>query len=348
MRLAPILLLIVANAANAANAEEFESRYYKSVFSGDLSWTLTAAPKTASGIALKTKFNEQFLLGAEGSEIAGIEDPLVRAIVRRYQGYWREALLAPSAIESAERRHATDIARLIALDGITVGTNSLDEALALLLKRRGFGYRGGRTEPLLDLMIWRATRTEQFAVELTDTRQTVVVHFLTDFVIRGWSHFATFGRSGTGGWADRDALFCIADAYDLESEQFRNSYLRHEARHFADYRRYPELQGADLEYRGKLTELAFSKDALRLAQKFRRHSNPSSTAPHPLANWHVVQDMAETANSMCDEDAMQCLETVSNEDLQSAARHLIAGHSNRLRSLGADTVKTTIEPAPSE
>jgi hypothetical protein len=193
-------------------------------------------------------------------------------------------------------------------------------------------------------MLWRDTRTARYDVELTDSRQNVVVHFLSDFVMRGWSHFATFGRSSTGGWADRDALYCIEDAYDLASENFSNSYLRHEARHFADYERYPELQAADLEYRGKLTEIAFSTDVLRLLGTFRQHSNAASAAPHALANWHVVKDMTAATNSSCNGDMTGCLEPVSNEDLQAAARRLLVDHANKLETLGAATVTGILKP----
>lgn len=340
-----IALFLLAFVATDSIASEFESRYISSVFSGDLSWVADAEPKQASALALKAKFNERFLLRTESVEIAGLDDPVVSAIIRRYQDYWREALLLPSGIEDAERRLAADVARLIALDGFAADLDDLDSALGELFARRDFDHRGGRTPPLLDFMLWRDTRSASHDIELTDTSQEVIVHYLSDFIVRGWSHFATFDRSGTGGWADRDSLYCISDAYDLDSEDFKNSYLRHEARHFADYARYPKLHGADLEYRGKLTELAFSTDALRLVHKFHRHGNGTSDAPHPLANWHVVQDIASTVSPTCAHDALECAKSVSNRDLQAAARHLLAEHSNKLEALGVDTVETTLEVA---
>ena len=57
--------------------------------------------------------------------------------------------------------------------------------------------------------------------------------------------------------ASSNGLFAIGDC-DRTSETFLVSYLKHEARHFADTLDFPNLSGADLEYRAKLTELAFA------------------------------------------------------------------------------------------
>ncbi len=345
MRIVFTLFLFVATACSAS---EIESRYFASVFSGDLSWVAGTEATNTTDLALKSRFDERFLLRVDSVELADVEDPLVAAIARRYEDYWREALIAPAGIENAEQRLAGDLSRLIELDGVEADPDNLDSALSELLARRGFRHRGGRTPPLLDFMLWRGTRTTTHVVELTDSQQEVVVHYLDDFIMRGWSHFATFGRSSTGGWADRDALYCITEAYDLESEDFKNSYLRHEARHFADYERYPKLRGVDLEYRAKLTELAFATDAMRLLRKFQRHANEASEAPHPLANWHVVQNMASHVSSPCNGEALRCLETASNQHLQTLARRLLDDHSGKLESLGPGSVASALEPGMSD
>ena len=331
-------LILLAFSTVPTYASDFENRYYAAVLSGDLSWVIDAAPETPSGLSLKDKFDEYFLRASDIASINELDDPLVRAIVRRYHDYWRQALLVPQAIEAAERSLFTDVADLISFTG---NPDEVDSALSLVFSKRGFSYSGGRTTPLLDFVLWRNSRTVEFDVELTDTRQNVVVHFLDDVVVRGWSHFATFGHEGTGGWAEPEALYCVTAAYDVESEYFKNRYLRHEARHFVDFKRYPRLNAVDLEYRAKLTELAFSTDVRRLLRWFWQDSNPDSAAPHPLASWHVVHDMAETLDTACHEDAMLCLESASYRDLQAGARRLLVEHTAKLDTLGADTVTTT-------
>ena len=142
-------------------------------------------------------------------------------------------------------------------------------------------------------MIWTEQDTTRYEVELTDGTREVTVAFLGNFLVKGWAHWATLGRASTGGWATKEALFCLRDDYDLESERFRVSYLQHEGRHFADYTRYPALESADLEYRAKLTEL-FYADSTRgdLLEMFSDHAAPNPASPHSLANYAVVTDLA--------------------------------------------------------
>jgi len=345
VRIFLVALLLISAIAKAA---DFESRYYAAVFSGDLSWVTAAEPDSPAGLALQEKFDALFVRGVRDSAIKAIDDIVVRRIAERFADYWRQAFLAPQDLGLAEAQLLTDIARLVGAEDQVDDPAAVERALADLLDQRGFYYRGGRTRPLLDLMLWRKNRTVDYDVELTDGRQDVVVHFLDEFAVRGWSFFATFGRSGTGGWADRDALYCISAAYDVDSEQFENSYLRHEARHFADYELFPALDGADLEYRGKLTELAFSSDASGLLSKFWRHSDGTSVAPHPLANWYVVQDTARAFDKSCDDNPLICIGAATNDDLQAAARRLLKNHSRELNGLGAATVRSTLTPVAAD
>jgi hypothetical protein len=62
-----------------------------------------------------------------------------------------------------------------------------------------------------------------------------------------------------GGWAIKEDanLYCNKGDYDLNSEHFKVSYLKHETIHFTDLNEYPQLSSADLEYRAKLIELMY-------------------------------------------------------------------------------------------
>lgn len=67
-----IIIFLLANLIGVASASDFESRYYSSVFSGDLSWVSDAKPKTQPGISLKSKFNEHFLLRIDNTAIVAL------------------------------------------------------------------------------------------------------------------------------------------------------------------------------------------------------------------------------------------------------------------------------------
>ena len=83
----------------------------------------------------------------------------------------------------------------------------------------------------------------------------------------------------------------MAWAYDTASENFEVSYLKHEARHLLDLERYPQMDSVELEYRAKLTELAFADHtARRILQDFAEKSAQNPTSPHAMANWRVIHD----------------------------------------------------------
>ncbi len=156
--------------------------------------------------------------------------------------------------------------------------------------------------------------------------------FLGDFIVYGWSHFATFGRAYTGGWATKERLFCLRDDYDLESEKFKVSYLQHEGRHFADYAIFPKLEQIDLEFRGKLTKLAFANESLRsLIQSFAASAALNTNAPHSYANYCVVRDVSRALfgkEVMNGSDARW--QTVSNDLVHRTARVLLEANTAAL------------------
>jgi hypothetical protein len=192
-------------------------------------------------------------------------------------------------------------------------------------------------------MMWTKNDVETHSVELTDGIYEVDVNYLDDFVSYGWSNFATFGMTSTGGWAKKDGLYCLCGSYDLESERFKLSFLKHEARHYADFELYPELQASDLEYRGKLTELAFSEEeTYGLLTHFFNSANRVGNAPHPLANWYVIDGLAKhllDGDLPAEADAW---ESIPKEKIRQAARRLLDEHDSTLAELGPKTTKGVI------
>jgi len=167
-------------------------------------------------------------------------------------------------------------------------------ALVPVLEVQGVHALVSHAAPLQDLFVWRRQDVRAFVVELTDQAREVRVTFLADFASQGWKHYASLGLATTTGWVEGDTLYCVEWAYAPDTENFEVSYLKHEAQHLADFQRFPGLPSAELEYRAKLTELAFaSKTLRRLLADFsaKRARNPDS--PHAEANWRVVRDVYE-------------------------------------------------------
>ena len=207
---------------------------------------------------------------------------------------------------------------------------------------RGEGYfaQSGRTPPLIDLMIWTSNNTAVESVELTDGTYDVELNYIDEFVSFGWSNFAAFGMASTGGWAKEDGLYCICRYYDLDSERFKLSFLKHEARHYVDFGLYPDLQPADLEYRGKLTELAYSEEGTyRLLEQFTKAANRVENAPHPLANWYLVEGLSELLLDGKRPVDASAWELIPKDQIRQAARRLLQNHDNKLADLGPSTAK---------
>jgi hypothetical protein len=240
----------------------------------------------------------------------------------------------------------SQLRRALAIRGISRGMDDeqILDRVKSELEEDGLHVLGGITRPYFDLMLWTFQESRTYECELTDTTQSVEVVFLGDFVVYGWSHFATFGRAYTGGWATKEKLFCLRDDYDLESEKFKVSYLQHEGRHFADYKIFPALEQIDLEYRGKLTELAFAETSLRsLIENFAASGALNPEAPHSYANACVIRDLSKALFGREIAGGKDpAWESVTNAQVHAAARKLLEENTERLKDAGAQTTKGVI------
>lgn len=271
--------------------------------------------------------------------------PLVKDVIKSYRTYWIRVLTGELDEQQGERFLSRSLQRLL-IDHHVSPNPPQDQAMDLMkeeLESRGFHLITGITRPWFELMLWARQDTVRYDVELTDGVQPVTVVMMSNFLVRGWSDFATFGRASTGGWATANALFCLADDYDQDSEKFTVSYLKHEGRHFADYNLFPELQQIDLEYRGKLTELIFAKESFRdLVRNFRNGGAPNPKAPHSYANWAVIRDLGREMFSE-DLDAKDPRwDSIDITEAKGAARRLLEANTAKLLEAGADTTRGVV------
>jgi hypothetical protein len=265
--------------------------------------------------------------------------------VRVYRDYWRRALLGEVAGDEAERFLTGRVRELLERHGVASGVPD-GEVLGRMgdgIARAGLHHIGGMTRPHFDLMLWSRQDTTRYDVELTDGRRDVTVVFVGDFLVKGWSEFATIGRASTGGWATSDALFCLVDDYDLDSENFRVSYLQHETRHFADYEVFPALDQIELEYRAKLTESAFAVEALpRILASFAARAERNPAAPHSFANEAVVRHLSREVFGEDFVGEESRWRDAGAERVHAAARELLARNTRALRNAGAETTTGVI------
>ena len=345
-----IALLAISLLSFSAHAQHTQmtpvlNEYFKMVFAGD---THGAAELFASNAddhgskMLGDGFTRRFVDRNDGLDLSSIDSPTVNTIAVLFQTYWRDALMQVAPLDELEADLKSELDRILTEHGFDSALDDEDallENVEALIRREGYFALSGRTPPLLELMIWTKNGVATESVELTDATYEVEVNYLDGFVSYGWSNFATFGMTSTGGWTKKDGLYCLCGHYDLESERFKLSFLKHETRHFADFQIYPELQASDLEYRGKLTELAFSETEMYgLLTHFFNSANRIENAPHPLANWYVIDGLSKSLlDGEWPEDA-NAWESIPKESLRTAARQLLDEHDAMLVDLGAETV----------
>ena len=325
------------------------SAYLKMVFAGDVSGAsalFASEPDDRGSMMLVDRFERRFNERTDGLDLARIESPVVREIAELFQAYWLDALLQDAPLDVLEERlkgRLNDILMERGFASALEDDDTLFENVEEFIRREGYFAQSGRTPPLLDLMIWTSNNTVVESVELTDGTYDIELNYMDDFVSYGWSNFAAFGMASTGGWAKKDGLYCNCRHYDLDSERFKLSFLKHEARHYADFGLYPELQPADLEYRGKLTELAYSEEGTyRLLAQFSKAANRVENAPHPLANWYVVDGLSRQLLDGRRPASADAWESIPKEQIREAARRLLEEHDKKLADLGPSTAKGII------
>lgn len=242
---------------------------------------------------LRAGFDARFTHRTE-SLSPGSGNRFIDALVAAYRSYWADALLDPDAADGAAVRleqRLNKLARESASPGDMPAEAAADPffRVARLAEAAGYGVSVLATPPLQDLILWNTERRVRYRVQLTDGVETAEVAFIDDLPSRGWRDYASLGRSATTGWTGDGVLYCVRDAYDVDSERFRVSFLKHEARHIADLRRFPGIDATALEYRAKLTELAFAGPAApEMLQRFAFDRNSAGRTAHGRANDRVA------------------------------------------------------------
>lgn len=216
-------------------------------------------------------------------------DDSLQEILLAYQKYYRDAFYLEQSPEEAAEGLRLRLAELFQA-GPAAPLDELEEKVADAFRSRSLYALCGRTGGYYGPYIWRTEELKQYAVELPDGTRDYAVKLLDGFVMESWLSYLTFGMSGTGGWSNGDGLIhCIKSNYDLDSESFRVSLLKHEVQHAADQDRYPGMSSEDLEYRAKLVELVYSEERRMLDRFLREADETNAGNSHGLAAERIVR-----------------------------------------------------------
>lgn len=291
---------------------------------------LRAIP-TADLSSTDRAFRDCSLKRLSGSDGPAAQSPVPFAhdLLSLYRAYWRAAVRGSDEREGAERELLADVAALLEQPALA-GFNEAEALIAARLDEAGLHAQMGQTGVLRDLMVWQyETRTIEH-VTLPEGAHTTTVHYLDDFLSRGWSSYLTCDRTGTGGWTTGGGLFVIVPSYkSLTDENFRVNFLAHESQHFSDMERFGELPQWRLEYRAKLVELAYA-DATRerILRRFLSNQSDNIEDAHSYANRLVLERLSDYLEFSATEE----LSEVSPDRLRAAATALLIADSELLVS----------------
>ena len=335
-----VLCMLLSDVRADAN-NGITEQYIAQALQGDLSSAQVlfsggqSAGLTAGSAELSRQFQSRFI-DREDESSPGTGDGLADRVISAYRIYWSRSLTGEISEEQAGIRLRDSLSQILAGQVETSAPPSADELypeLGHALNGRGFHVLHDDAPPLKDLILWKSEEVRQYSVRLSDSTENVVVVFLSDIFSMGWKDYATFGLAFTTGWVEDGRLYCVDWAYDRQSEKFEISYLKHESRHLADLRNFPDLSSADLEYRAKLTELAFSsKTTMQLLNDFTRKSAMNPSAPHAYANYRVTRDIYRKIHNGPMPDSGNPWAQVNAAKISRAARSLLDTDTHRLRS----------------
>ena len=243
-------------------------------------------------------------------------DGILNEILLAYQQYFRDVFYCNSDEEIAADKLIRKLCQTFSIS--EKEKDALEDRLQELFEQKGYHALFGKTQGYFGPYIWKDTVPTSYQIELPEGVEQYTVNILKGFVFRSWMDYLTFGRYGTGGWASPDGTInCIEQAYDLESERFRVSLLKHEAQHTVDRKRFPQITPAELEYRAKLVELHFSGDP-GLLQKFLSEADESKPDDsHAVASARIGREFADT-----DQTVLSCIQTRALELLRAHTREL--------------------------
>ena len=286
------------------------------------------------------RFDNRFINNTDADSLNSIPSPIAD-LHKLFRDYWRTALLDNSKnYDSMLRQNLanflTDDPKLAQI--LIDNEDSLDTYYKKYIESKGLHTTGfGKTGKYYDLLVWANERDTIYNFQLHNENTSADVVFMEDFVSLGWQEYATLDRHYPGGWATKEALYCVRKAYDLESEQFKISYLAHESRHFADYKLFPKLSNSDLEYRAKLTELSMGKQNLyKTIGFFINNAKYDSENGHSVANYCAVRDLSRVLFKNDFEKDMTRWNEVSAEQINEAAYELLKANTEGLNKVGAD------------
>jgi hypothetical protein len=361
-RLVFLFAILCPSPPFAAESDIVASQYIAYALQGRLNQadrlfsTLGASTGSSLDRYLAEHFRHRFILRDENKPPAS-DGSFPDQLLYTYQQYWTRSMMGEFKAPEGTKWLNDELNKLLIIQNDNKSSENSDEihaAVKRTLERQGVYSDNSFSSPWYDLVLWKSQESRPFLIELTDRQLSANVVFMDDFQSLGWSEFATLGMTSTAGWAAQDALYCVSWAWNHDSENFRVSFLQHEGRHLADFEQFPGLHPIDLEYRAKLTELAFASSTLpRILDKFTDNGNLNPDSPHAYANYRVVHDLYQMLFDTDMPESGNHWQWARPSEVNPAARTLLDQHTKNLTHQGAVSTpgiiyRQTLKASPNE
>lgn len=269
-------------------------------------------------------------------------DPWIEGVINAYRSYFVDVLTNNVERSLAEINLLKSLTNLLDKNDPVMDMNAIEKRLEAIFRQKGFYFLGGKTNPHYGPFIWKTANKKTYSVKLPNTTEEVQVWLLDDFLMLSWLHFATFGQVYAGGWAKKDALYCILPNYrdKLDADEFLVSFLKHEAQHYSDYKQFPKLKGPDLEYRAKLVEVIYYSNH-RFFEKLlvQAVNNPN---PHNYSAFVIIKQYSKHFFNTDIERQPTKWSGIDYEDIRHFAKKLFNEHTEKLNLNHAMTVEGII------
>lgn len=290
---------------------------------------------------LKKKFYQRFLGDTEKTKPSS-KNKVVNDVCKFYQDYWKIKMLktplnCDSILYDKLAHYLVDNKLTeIPFDSLSKTIND-DSELTKVLEKEGFYSKFIFLNGIQDALIWDKQSQSVYAIDLPESQLDVKVIFIENYVLRGVAAYASFNGSQIGGWASNadSSIYCNKGAYKLKSENFKYSYLKHEAIHFVDIENYPNLEPADLEYRAKLIELIYCTEKTiykRLDEFIIEASNETRDNSHPFADYHLICQLSKKLFKVDFEGDISKWKTLTPEAINNASLEIFQRGSELLKA----------------
>ncbi len=271
--------------------KEFEKQQYTSLLvKGRLLDAMKYLETLGNQKELIKKYENVFV---ENMDLKRSTNSVINEIDSLYQAYYKDVFWFDKKLEIAEHKLFVGLWTYCGEKGNLEKNASIEAEVEKIVRKEGFKFLGGTTSGFYGPYIWETSNEVSYDVALPSGNEVCSIIFMEGFISRSWMDFLSFGKVGTGGWSGKDGrLYCVKSAYNLDSQSFKISYLKHEAQHAIDTRAFRHITNHELEYRAKLVELAYWEGDALIRAFHMASNNRDSKNSHSMASHRVISDLS--------------------------------------------------------